>query len=134
MARERRDASWVPLVSGTALLAVVTLGAAGVGAEPGRGVAIGRGRADRGTEVYTYVPPPPDLYERREPYFYGRERIEIPGALTVNTPPYACSLDGRTFGDRSGFAMHLKTEHRSALEASLDPFVVGEDGQVRFVP
>jgi hypothetical protein len=113
---------------------MVMFGTAGVGAEPGKGLAIGHGRRDGGTDVYTYVPPPPDLYERREPYFYGRERIEIPGALTVNKPPYACSLDGRTFQDRSAFATHLKTEHRSALETSFDPFVVAEDGQVRFVP
>lgn len=90
-------------------------------------------RHDRG-RVFTYVPPPPDLYHRREPYFYGRERIEVPGAVTVNTPPYACSLDGRTFPDRATFVTHLKTEHRAVLAGSRDPFVVAEDGQVRFVP
>ena len=67
-------------------------------------------------------------------YRYRKAGVEVPGAVAINTSPYACSLDGRTFPDRHAFVAHIKAEHRDQLRRSPDPFVVAEDGQVRFVP
>lgn len=86
-------------------------------------------RAD--PHVYVPVPPPSDSYEDPGVRFFGRNRVEVPGAVTVNAPPYVCDLDGRTFGDKQSFVTHLKTTHGSELRESADPFVVDE-GQVHF--
>ena len=115
------------------LIAAVSMGQSASAGDASSGGPPGR-RHDNDVRVYTYVPPPPDLYESQAPYFYGRARIEVPGAVTLNTAPYACSLDGATFPDKASFVAHLQTRHRGELSASPDPFVVGTDGQVRFVP
>jgi hypothetical protein len=86
----------------------------------------------RDRDVYVPVAPPASLYEDRGVQFHGRERIVVPGAMTVNEPPYICDLEGSTFQDKRSFVAHLRTEHPTRLRESQDPFVV-DAGQVHFV-
>jgi hypothetical protein len=81
--------------------------------------------------VYVPVPPPSDVNQQRGVQFFGRNRVEVPGAVTVNTPPYVCDPDGRTFDDKQSFVAHLRTTHDSELRESTAPFVV-DAGQVHF--
>jgi hypothetical protein len=83
-------------------------------------------------EVYVPLAPPADLYKDRGVKFHGRARIEVPGAMTVNEPPYVCDLEGSVFEDKGSFVAHLRTQHSTRLRESQDPFVV-EAGQVHFV-
>lgn len=82
--------------------------------------------------MYTYVPPPEGLYESPTVSFYGKKRIEVPGAVAVNRPPYVCDLDRRTFRAKEPFVAHLWAAHGSQLDRSSQPFVVHQ-GQVHFV-
>ena len=125
----RRNAASLLLVAG---LLAVTAGTAGAG--PGAvttrgGETIGRGHRP---EVYIDVPPPPDIYRQQGVYFYGKERVEVPGTVAVNVPPYVCDLDGETFSDKETFVAHLRTSHGELLGGIAAPFVVYE-GQVHFV-
>jgi hypothetical protein len=97
------------------------------------GVPRAERRSDGDVSVYTYVPPPAYGASGSGVYFYGQQRIEIPGANTIDKSPYVCTLDGERFREKGAFAAHLKTKHRNALAASVDPFVV-DDGQVQFIP
>ena len=92
------------------------------------------GASDRqGADPYVYVPVPPPAEPYRDPgvQFFGRNRVEVPGAVTVNAAPYICDLDRRTFDDKQSFVAHLKAAHGSALSEAADPFVV-DAGQVHF--
>jgi hypothetical protein len=88
---------------------------------------------DPGVRVYTYVPAPANVYGHPDVYFYGRDRIEVPGAVTINAPPYVCDLDEATFGDKLAFVAHLRTTHSARLREAASPFVVSPRGQVHFV-
>jgi hypothetical protein len=91
-------------------------------------------KGDDGTRVYIDVPAPADVYGPRGPRFHGQgERLEVPGSVTINVPPYGCDLDDMTFRDKGTFTAHLRTLHSAELEASSAPFVIDPQGQVRFV-
>ncbi len=123
------------VVIGTA--AILALTAEAVVADPGRDGPRqmgprGRNRAD----VYTWVPPPEELYDgsygRGRVYFYGKDHMEVPGVVAVNRPPYVCDLDRQVFRDKQAFVAHLRTTHRDRLGERPDPSFVVRDGQVHF--
>ena len=120
------------------LLGFIALGGGSVGAEPEASPAYhGVPREKEGLRVYTYVPFPDEVgrrpYGHGGVYFYGKERIEVPGAVAVNKPPYVCDLDQKTFPDKERFVAHLRAAHgKLASWAGGSPFVV-LDGQVHFI-
>jgi hypothetical protein len=89
--------------------------------------------AGGGSAVRLHIPaPPPDgVYEQQAPQFFGRERVEVPGAVAVNVPPYVCDVDGKTFSTKKDFVAHLQTSHGKLLRQIDDPFTVHR-GQVHF--
>jgi hypothetical protein len=90
-----------------------------------------RDRSDcEDTRVHVVVPPPAPL-ERRGLYFYGKERVEVPGIVSINRRPYVCDVDHRTFRDKQTFVAHLRVDHAADFRRSADPFVI-RDGQVHF--
>lgn len=92
----------------------------------------GRNRVD----VYTWVPPPDGLYDTSSAggrvYFYGKDRMEVPGVVAVNRPPYVCDLDRQVFRDKQTFVAHLRTMHGDRLADRPDPAFVVRNGQVHF--
>lgn len=116
---------------------IVALAADIVAAEPGKPSPHQRGPHGRGRAgVYTWVPPPDAVYDgsygRDGVYFYGKDRMEVPGVVAVNRPPYVCDLDGRVFRDKGAFVAHLRTTHVDRLQERPDPSFVVRDGQVHF--
>ena len=116
------------MLAALSVLSVLTAAGAATGADYAQLRRRPR-RAD--PHVYVPVPPPTDSYQDQGVRFFGRNRVEVPGAVTVNLPPYVCDLDGRAFDDKQSFVVHLKTTHGSELRESADPFVV-DAGQVHF--
>jgi hypothetical protein len=132
--RIRRFESVTVLVVVTLLVLIGATGRAAAEPDSTRGSVPGR-RAHPGphqAKVYTYVPPPEEIYGRQGPYFYGKERIEVPGTVAVNKPPYVCDLDEKTFKAKAAFLGHLQVKHGGLLRRNRAPFVVYE-GQVHFV-
>jgi len=116
---------------------IVALAADIVAADPGRASPHQGGPHGRGQpRVYTWVPPPDAVYDgsynRGRVYFYGKDRMEVPGVVAVNRPPYVCDLDGRVFRDKEAFVAHLRTTHVDRLQERPDPSFVVLDGQVHF--
>lgn len=112
--------------------AVRGIGVPAATAEPSGAPLDGERHGDS-TRVYTEVPPPTNVYDGAGGVsFYGKSRIEIPGAVAVNKPPYVCDLDRGEFDAKEAFVAHLQTAHGSQLEEGARSFVVHE-GQVHFV-
>jgi len=82
--------------------------------------------------VYLEVEPPDDIFGPQDVYFFGKKRVDVPGSVAVNVPPYACDVEGDTFSDKAEFAAHLRMNHGELLRQIADPFIVHE-GQVHFV-
>jgi hypothetical protein len=120
---------------GVGLAVVAILGADFTAADPGRGGPRQDGRRSSGDpKVYTWVPPPEGVYDgsygHGGVYFYGKDRMEVPGVVAVNRPPYVCDLDRQAFRDKQSFVAHLRRTHGDRLAERPD-FIV-HDGQVHF--
>ncbi len=82
--------------------------------------------------VYLEVEPSDEIFGPQDLYFFGKKRVDVPGSVAVNVPPYACDVEGNTFSDKAEFTAHLRMSHGELLRQTADPFVVHE-GQVHFV-
>jgi hypothetical protein len=82
--------------------------------------------------VYLEIKPPEEIFGPPEVYFFGKKRVDVPGSVAVNVPPYVCDVEGDTFSDKAEFAAHLRMSHGELLRQIADPFIVYE-GQVHFV-
>jgi hypothetical protein len=91
---------------------------------PARGAAAG-------PNIDVIVPVPPYEHERLH-YFGQRDHHLVPGAVTVNKPPYVCDVDQRRFQDRDAFLVHLRVVHHARSEEIPDQLVV-LDGQVHYL-
>jgi len=82
--------------------------------------------------VYLEIEPPDEIFGPQELYFFGGKRVDVPGSVAVNVPPYVCDVEGNSFSDKAEFAAHLRMSHGELLRQIADPFIVHE-GQVHFV-
>jgi hypothetical protein len=122
---------------GVGLAVAAVLGAHIAAADPGKGGPRQEGpRSGNDPKVYTWVPPPDPVYDGTYGdggvYFYGKDRMEVPGVVAVNRPPYVCDLDRQVFRDKQSFVAHLRRSHGDRLAESRDPSFVVHDGQVHF--
>ena len=131
--QRRRRGAVVSVSSAVAMALAVSLVAADPG---GPGPVHGRGRGRGQPDVFTWVPPPEMPYDggygRGRVYFYGKDRLDVPGVVAVNRPPYVCDLDERTFADKQAFVAHLRSAHPDRLAERPEPSFVIVDGQVHF--
>jgi hypothetical protein len=77
------------------------------------------------------LPVPPVEHERLY-YFSGGAHHLVPGAVSIDGPPYVCDLDHLTFADRERFVLHLRTVHRISPDRIRDGVMV-VDGRVHYV-